>query len=107
MLPRSSRTFTWGVLGRRHCGRWQEPTSNLLSQFAEGWFKLTSQVEPETLRNTKRETPTEEESVQNRQGIVVCDWKNNLVVTGHVQHVQKQTVLPSDVCKHEEIKRRT
>ena len=36
----------------------------------------------ETFRNTKRET---------------CDRKDNLVVTGHVQHIQKQTVFSSDV----------
>ena len=105
VLPRSSRTFTWSVLGRRHCGRWQEPTSNLLSQFTGGRFKLTSQIEPETLRNTKRKTPTKEKPVENCQGILVCDRKDNLVVTG--QHVQKQTVLSSDVRKHEGIKRHT
>ena len=66
--------------------------------------KLTSQTEPETFRNTKRETPAKEKSVENRQVILVCDRIDNLVVTGHVQHIQKQTVFSSDVRKHEEIK---
>ena len=44
--------------------------------------------------NTKRETPTKEKSVENRQGILVCDRKENLVVTGHVQHVSEQTACP-------------
>ena len=55
-----------------------------------------------SVRHQPRRNPAE-----NCQGILVCDRKDNLAVTGHVQHVQKQTVLPSDVCKHEEIKRHT
>ena len=57
--------------------------------------KLTSQVEQEAFRNTKRETPTKEEFAETCQGILVCARNNNLLVTGHVQHILKQTVFSS------------
>ena len=43
-------------------------------------------------------------NIENCWRILVCNRKNNLEVTGHVQPVQKQSVLPSDVCKHKEVK---
>ena len=59
---------------------------------------------PNRTRGTPSVRPTKEKSIDNRQRILVCHRKDNLVVTGHVQHFQKQTALPSDVCKHEEVK---